>query len=180
MKLFYLIVLTAGLYTAPAYCQSKASTTDVYFFSKASVTVCNYSTKEVVSTHVFNDVAALEGLGELPYPIHPVFLSALIKDNVLIACKLWNNNKDCSVQEDGRLLVPVRIFNNELNQSEPAGNDLLDNDIFSRPFQLSPIYTLVIDGNKATFTFPAIYAHGRYDFTLEGKFVIELIKNEPQ
>ena len=180
MKLFYLIVLVAGLYTAPAYCQSKASTSDVYYFSKASVTVCNYSTKEVVSTHVFNDVAALEELKELPYPVQPVFLSARIMNNVLILCKLWNNDKDYSVQENGHLIVPPGISDDELATSYFSGGNFIDHDIFSRPFQLSPLYTLEINGNKATFTFPTIYANGLYDFTLEGKFVIELIKDEPQ
>ena len=175
MKLFNIIVLAAGLYTAPVYCQSKASTTDVYSFSKASVTVCNYSTKEVVSTHVFNDTTSLHKLYELSYPLHPVFLKASLQKGVLVACTLWNNYHEYVVQEDGRLLIPAKY------ESMIALNmDLDDSDSFFRPFYLSPLYTSEITGNKAIFTIPVIFANGLHDFTLEGKFVIELIKDEPQ
>jgi len=162
MKSFYIITACLCLYAFAAY--SQTGTDGNYTFSKAVVSVYNDKTKAEVFTRVFNDSVALKALNDLPYPAQPVFLSAYIQGGVLTACTLWNNHKDCSVQEDGHLLVPLKNFD--------------ENDIFSQPFPLSPIYTLDINGNTATFTFTVSYGNGAYDFPLAGKFVMTLVKDE--
>jgi hypothetical protein len=170
MKTFYIITAFLCLYAFSAYSQTDKLTDGNYVFGKAIVTVYNYDTKAEVLTHTFDDVDSLQELYGLPFPFHPVFLSATIKDGVLTFCKLWNNDRYYSVQENGKLLVPVKPADNE---QSPEHFDPL-----SRPFHLSPIYKLELAGDTATFTFTEPYGNGAYKFPLEGKLVITLIREE--
>jgi len=177
MKPFYIITACLCLYAFSAYPQT--DTDGNYMFSKAVATAYNYNTQAEVFTHVFNDTVALKDLNELPFPIQPVFLSAYIQGGVLTACTLWNNSKDYSVQEEGHLLVPLKNPDNALILSAlSSGSNPAEVDIFSQPFYLSPLYTLDINGNTATFTFTDAYGNGAYGFPLKGIFVMTLVKDE--
>ena len=170
MKLFYIVVITASLCVTSMYAQTNTVNTVDYSFSKASVTACNYDTKAVVFSHVFSDTTALQELNDLSFPLLPVILNAKIRENILIACELWNNHKEYSVQEDGGLLIPTKYVEGTSASDEP--------DMFSQPYALPPNYKLEIEGNTATFTFTVRYGNEMYDFPLESKFVIVLTKDE--
>jgi len=170
MKPFYIITACLCLYAFSAYSQAEAVADGNYVFDKAVVTAYNYNTKAEVFTRTFNDLESLKGLGDLPFPVQPVFLSAYIQKGVLTFCKLWNNNKDYSVQENGTLLVPTKPDDSE----QP--DELFDP--FSQPYSLSPIYKLDLDAHTATFTFTEPYGNGAFDFPLEGKLVISLVREE--
>jgi len=171
MKLLYLFVIAASLCIASANAEPKTANVDIYSFSKATLTASRNNTKEVVFSHVFNDLASMQEFNKISYPVQPVFERAEIRDGVLIACKLWNNQSEYIVEENGTVLIPTKYNENEYNL------DYNDFDPLSRPFVLSPDNNLVITGNKATFTLTVIYANRKYG-TLEGKFVIELIRDE--
>jgi hypothetical protein len=145
-----------------------ASSDGSYSFSKATVTIYHYHTKAEVFSRTFNDTVSLKGLDTIPFPPQPVFLSAFIQNGILTACKLWNNHKEYSVQNNGRLLVPAI----------PSGGNSDEADMFSQPYSLSPLYKLNIAGNTATFTFTESFGNSSYSFPLEGKFVIILTKDE--
>ena len=108
----------------------------------------------------------------LPFPVQPVFLSAHIQSGQLTACTLWNNLKEYNVVDEGRLLLPAKESDGDVN-AKP------EEDIFSMSYSLSPQYTLTIEGNTATFIFPEIYGNSQYNFTLEGTFTIILVRDEP-
>ena len=180
MKPMYMMAACLFMFAFSAYSQS--DTDGTYVFSKAVVSAYHYDTKAEVFTHVFNDIESLDGLNGLPFPLHPVFLSASITGGVLTACTLWNNNKDCIVLENGHCLVPMEMFE-EISEGEwnPADFEINPEiDMFSQPFWLSPIYTLDIEGNAATFTFTIPYGNGAYNFMLLGKLVITLTPQPPE
>jgi len=154
------------LYVFSAYSQTDKVTDGNYVFSKAIAAAYNYNTKAEVFTHTFNDIASLSELNDLPFPIQPVFLSAYIQGGVLTLCTLWNDNKEYSVQENGHLLVSAK----------PIDSD--DSGIFSQPFYLSPLYKLDLTNDTATFTFTEPYGNGTFNFPLEGKFVITLVREK--
>lgn len=169
MKPLYIITAFLCLYALTAYSQTDNKNSDGYYvFSKAVVTVYNYNTKAEALTRTFNDIASLSELNDLPFPVQPVFLSAYIQGGVLTICKLWNNNREYSVQENGHLLVPAKPFNDE----QPDKNS----DPFSQPYYLSPIYKLELNDDTAIFTFTEPYGNGSFSFPLEGKFVITLVR----
>ena len=168
MKSFFIITACLCLYAFSAYSQTNKVADGNYVFSKAVVTAYNYNTKAEVFTHTFNDLASLKELKYMPLPIEPVFSSVFIQKGVLTICKLWNNNREYSVEEDGHLLVPVK----------PADSEQTDGtfDPFPQSYYLSPIYTLDLDDHTATFTFTDPYGNGAFSFALEGKFVITLVR----
>lgn len=174
MKIFYIIIFC--ICTISTYSQIKKNgiveldTNGSYSFNKAIVTVYNDETKAEILTQTFNDTTSLQTLRDLPYPTQPVFLSVHIQSGILSSCILWNNLKDYNVSEEGMLLTPAKEQEIDKNPD--------DADIFSQPYRLSPLYTLVIEGNTATFTFREPYGNSQYDFPLEGKFVIILTKDE--
>jgi len=170
MKLFYIVVITASLCITSMYAQTDAVSTINYSFSKASVTARNYDTKAVVFSHIFGDTTSLRELNELSYPLQPVFLRAEIQEGILIACELWNNHKEYSVQEEGGLLIPTKQI-----EGAPASDEF---DPLPQPYALLPNYKLEIEGSTATFTFTVRYGNEMYDFPLESKFVIVLTKDE--
>jgi hypothetical protein len=167
MKSIYILTAFLCLYFS-AYSQTNKVADGNYVFGKAVVTAYNYDTKAEVFTHTFNDVASLDELKDLPYPVQPVFLSAFIQNGVMTLCTLWNNNKEYSVQEEGHLLVPAKPVEGENGNFDP----------FSQPYYLSPLYKLELEGDTATFTFTEPYGSGAYSFPLEGKFVITLTREE--
>jgi len=171
MKPIYIITAFLCLYAFSAYSQTNTDKiTGNYVFGKAVVTAYNYDTKAEAFTHTFNDIASLDEMNSLPYPSQPVFLSAYIQGGVLTGCQLWNNNREYSVQENGHLLVPTKP-----DDSEQTNGNI---DLFSQPYYLSPIYTLDLNDNTATFTFTEPYGNGSFSFPLEGKFVITLVREE--
>ena len=170
MKQIFIIAACLCLHAFSAYSQTDKITDGNYVFDKAVATAYNYDTKAEVFTHTFNDIASLNELNDLPFPIQPVFLSAFIQKGVLTICRLWNNNREYSVEEDGHLLVPTKPVDSE----QPNGTF----DPFSQPYYLSPLYTLDVKDNTATFTFTEPYGNGSYSFPLEGKFVITLVREE--
>jgi hypothetical protein len=164
MRLIYIVTAFLCLYAFSVYSQTNKVEDGNYVFSKAVVAAYNYNTKTEVFTYTFNDTVSLKKLDELPFPIQPVFLSAYMQKGVLAFCKLWNDNMDYNVEDEGRILVPAKLSDSE--------------NLFSQPYRLSPIYKLDIDGNTATFTFTEPYGSGLYSFPLEGKFVIVLVREE--
>lgn len=176
MKIFYIVIFC--LCTISAYSQTtlaknaKQETNGSYSFRSAVISVRNHETKAEVFTHAFNDTVSLREMKGLPFPVHPVFLSAYIQSGQLTACTLWNNLKEYNVVDEGRLLLPAKESDGDVN-AKP------EEDIFSMPYSLSPQYTLTIEGNTATFTFPEIYGNSQYNFTLEGTFTIILVRDEP-
>lgn len=176
MRLLNLIILC--LCTISVYAQANKSLepdSDLnghYLFSKAIASAYNYDTKAEAFTHTFSDTTSLKGFRELPFPVQPVFLSADIQSGTLVACRLWNNGKEYSVQEDGRLLVPAKEINPK------SEGDIENTDIFSTPYRLSSLYTLDVNGNTVTFTFNEPYGNSRYNFPLEGKFTLILVRDE--
>jgi len=170
MKPLSIITAFLCLCVFSVYSQTDKVTDGNYVFSKAIAVAYNYDTKAEVFTHTFNDIASLNELNDLPFPIQPVFLSAYIQGGVLTLCTLWNNNREYSVQENGRLLVPAKPIDSEQTNE--------NFDLFSQPYNLSPTYRLDLDGNTATFTFTEPYGNGSYKFPLEGKFVITLVREK--
>ncbi len=136
-----------------------------YTFHKATATAYKNNNTEVFS-HVFNDTISLKELQKLPFPIQPVLLSAQIQKGRLVGCKLWNNNKEYYVVNEGMLLVPAK-------ETEPDTNDA-----FSIPYQLSPLYTLKTEGDTVICTFTEPYGNSSFDFTLKGELVIVLVKDK--
>jgi len=166
-----LLVLAVCLCTVSMHSQTAAPAVSkaadgLYVFKSATVAIYNYDTKAEVLSRTFNDGPSLKELGEIPFPPQPVFLSANIQDGILTMCKLWNNGKEYSVQENGHLLVSAK----------PSDSD--KNDVFPQSFSLSPLYKLNIEGNTATFTFTEPFGNSKYNFPLEGKFVITLVKDQ--
>ncbi|WP_419033262.1 hypothetical protein [Dysgonomonas gadei] len=176
MKIFYIVIFC--LCTISAYSQTtlaknaKQETNGSYSFRSAVISVRNHETKAEVFTHAFNDTVSLREMKGLPFPVHPVFLSAYIQSGQLTACTLWNNLKEYNVVDEGRLLLPAKESDADLNTKS-------EDDLFSPSYSLSPLYTLTIEGNTATFTFPEIYGNSQYNFTLEGTFTIILVRDEP-
>ncbi|HMM01709.1 MAG: hypothetical protein ACK5KN_07040 [Dysgonomonas sp.] len=176
MKIFYIAIFC--LCTISAYTQTsgvkdaKQETSGSYSFRSAAISVRNYETKAEVFTHAFNDTISLKEMKGLPFPVQPVFLSVYIQSGMLSACTLWNNLKEYNVIDEGRLLLPAK-------ESDGDGNAKPEEDIFSMSYSLPPQYTLTIEGNTATFTFPEIYGNSQYNFTLEGTFTIILVRDEP-
>ena len=168
MKPFYILAACLWLYAFSAY--SQTNTDGKYVFSKAVVSAYNHNTKAEVFTYIFNDIASLKELNNLPYPPQPVFLWASLQGGVLTACKLWNNNKEYNVREEGHLLEP---FPGKYDNTEEYPFDP-----FPYPYRLSPLYTLTIEGNTATFVFTEPYGSGAYNFPLLGKLTITLVKEE--
>jgi cytochrome oxidase Cu insertion factor (SCO1/SenC/PrrC family) len=168
MKPFYFITAFLCLY-AFGYSQTNKVADGNYVFGKAIATVYNSDTKAEVLTQVFNDTVSLEKLNELPLPIQPIFLSACIREGVLIHCTLWNDYMDYSV-EGGQLLV---------SSKPPDSEEFPENQsLFSLSYHLPPIYKLELDDHTATFTFTQPYGNSLYSFPLEGKWVIVLVKDE--
>jgi len=169
MKSIYILTACLCLYAFSAYSQTDTIRGN-YVFSNAVVTAYNYNTKAIAFTNTFNDVASLDGLNDLPYPLQPVFLSVYIQGGVLKGCQLWNNNREYSVQENGHLLVPANPADSIRAKGIP--------DLFSQNYYLSPIYKLDLNENTATFTFTEPYGNGSFNFPLEGKFVITLVREK--
>lgn len=180
MKLFNLIILC--LFAISAYPQNDQTpnesleTNGSYYFTKATLTVYNSNTQKEVFTQVFNDTVSLKKLIDLPFPSHPIFLSAEIESGILRECKLWNNDKDYIVENNGMLLTPVKEINFSPNDS--LRNIDKRSDIFSDHYQLSPLYTLKIKDRTATFTFRKYYGNTLYDFPLEGELTVILDKDK--
>ena len=176
MKIFYIVIFC--LCTISAYSQTtlaknaKQETNGSYSFRSAVISVRNHETKAEVFTHAFNDTVSLREMKGLPFPVQPVFLSAYIQSGQLTACTLWNNLKEYNVVDEGRLLLPAKESDGDVN-AKP------EEDIFSISYSLSPQYTLTIEGNTATFIFPEIYGNSQYNFTLDGTFTIILVRDEP-
>lgn len=169
MKLYHLLILY--LFTISAYSQSLADAgpTERYVFSEATLYVYNYDTSVEVFRKTVSDTTSFSQVKELPFPLQPVFLTADIHSGVLSVCKLLNNKKEYSVEEDGMLLIQAKGYD-ESPDSEEDGDDL----VF--PYGLSPLYTLDITGNTATFTFVEPYGNSLYGFPLKGKFIITMVK----
>ncbi|MDR2953578.1 MAG: hypothetical protein LBV43_00680 [Prevotella sp.] len=176
MKIFYIAIFC--LCAISAYSQTtraknaKQETNGSYSFRSAAISVRNHETKAEVFTRAFNDTVFLKEMKELPFPVQPVFLSAYIQSGMLSACTLWNNLKEYNVVDEGRLLLPAKESDADLNAKS-------EDDMFSPSYSLSPLYILTIEDNTATFTFPEIYGNSQYDFTLEGTFTITLVRDEP-
>ena len=166
-KALYYLILAVCLCSVSAYSQTNA-TNGTYVFSKATVTISNYYTKKEALTREFSDTASLKGLKEISFPAQSVFLSVYLNQGVLTYCKLWNDNKNYSVEKNGRVLVPTSAAGNKSGK---------DNDI-SNSYFLSLSYKLDIVGNTATFTFIQPYGSSLYNFPLEGKFIITLVKDK--
>ncbi|HML64578.1 MAG TPA: hypothetical protein PKC55_07100 [Dysgonomonas sp.] len=175
MKIFYALIFCVC--TISAFAQNnivkdvKQETNGNYWFRSATINVRNYETKAGVLAHTFNDTTSLKGINKLPFPIHPIFLSVYIQSGKLAACTLWNNLAEYNVINEGMLLLPAKESEKEIDP-KPEDN-------FSSPYSLSPLYTLTIEGNTATFTFPEIYGNSDYNFPLEGTLTIVLVKDEP-
>jgi len=165
-KILIYIILGVFLCATSAYSQTNAAN-GTYVFSKATLTIYNYHTNSEVLTREFSDTASLKGLKEMSFPAQPVFLSARIYEGVLIYCKLWNDNHNYSVEKNGRELVPMNVVVNKSGKNNDVPN----------PYFLYPTYKLDISGNTATFTFSQPYGSCLYNFPLEGKFVITLVKD---
>lgn len=180
MKLINLIILC--LFTISANSQNDqilnkiSDSNGSYYFTKAILTVYNSNTQKEVFTQVFNDTASLKELIDLPYPSHPIFLSAEIESGILRECKLWNNNKDYIVENNGMLLTPTKEINFYPNDSLRI--NVKRSDIFSDHYQLSPLYTLKIKDRTATFTFREYYGNTLYDFPLQGELTVILDKDK--
>ena len=171
MKSFFIITACLYLYVFSAYSQTNEVADGNYVFSKAVVTAYNYDTQAEAFTRTFNDVGSLSELPDLPFPVEPVFLSASIQKGILTGCRLWNNNREYSVQENGHLLVPAKPAD---DSEQPDGIF----DPFLQPYHLSPIYTLDLDAHTAVFTFTEPYGNGSFNFPLKGKLVITLVREE--
>lgn len=173
MRIFFTIVLV--LCAICAYSQSVLTggsgknTDGSYSFHSLTVKAYNYNTKSEVFAHTFNDTTSLKKLNELPFPVQPVFLLATIHQGVLNACTLWNNLKEYNVVDNGMLLEPAKEYDSD--------NQVMEEDPFSQPYRLSPLYTLEIEGNNAIFTFQELYGNSSYNFPLEGKLIITLTKD---
>lgn len=160
------------LCTIFAYSQTTQEITGNYYsFRSASISLRNNDTKADVLNHTFNDTISLRDMKELSFPVQPVFLSVFIQSGVLSTCILWNNHKSYSVIDGGQLLLPVTKSYEDLETKSP-------DDIFLLSYTL-PQYTLALEGNTATFTFPLFYGTSECNCTLEGTFTIVLVKDEP-
>ena len=130
-----------------------------YSFQKASVSVSNRNTGQEVFSRNFNDTLSLSTLRELDLPPVPVFLSADIQNGKLTGGQLYNSDE----------------YYNVADNSQPQKEESVTNN----PYFFSPLNTLVINGKTATYTYYLTYGSSAYDFTLEAKFVITLIRDEP-
>ena len=177
MKSLYIITACLCLYAFSVHSQTDNVADGNYVFGKAVVTAYNYDTQAEVFTRTFNDVGSLSELPDLPFPVEPVFLSAFIQKGVLTGCKLWNNNKEYSVQENGHLLVSAKqVSDDQTNGSSEQAHGTFDP--FLPPYYLSPIYTLDLDAHTAVFTFTEPYGSSAFNFPLKGKLVITLVREE--
>lgn len=179
MKLFNLILLC--LFTISAHSQNNQTPDENsisngnYSFTKAILTVYNSDTKKEVLTQTFNDTTSLKEIIKLPFPIHPIFLSAVIDSGILRGCKLWNNDKDYIVKSNGTLLEAINETNDSSDDIHRENDKNLD--IFFDHYQLSPLYSLKLKGRTATFNFRENFGNSLYDFPLEGKLTIILDKD---
>jgi hypothetical protein len=176
MKIFYTAIFCLCAISAFAQTNmvrdAKQETNGSYSFRSAAISVRNHETKAEVFTRTFNDTTSLKEMNELSFPVQPVFLSVHIQSGRLAACTLWNNLKEYNVVDEGTLLLPAKESGTDINPKPEDG-------VFSPSYSLSPLYTLIIEGNTATFTFPEIYGNSQYNFTLEGTFTIVLVRDEP-
>jgi hypothetical protein len=90
-------------------------------------------------------------------------------------CTLWNNNKQYKVEENGELSLPS--VEETADQENEGDYDAVD-DPFPLPYSISPaIYELELEADTATFTFRIPYGNSLYDFSLEGKLVVVMVKD---
>jgi hypothetical protein len=165
MRIFFTILF--GLYTIYGFSQANATSAKTeangsYSFRSLTVTVYNAETKAEVITRQFSDTASLKGLDELPVPYTPIFLSAQIQNSRLINGVLWNADT----------LVPD---NNNVVTFASSGET--DNNVVDIAPYIPPVYSLEIEGNTAVYSFTQRYGNSGYNFQLQAKFEMVLVKD---
>ena len=174
MKIFYILIWC--ICTTSAYAQTVSNNVEAseingsYSFHNITVAISNNETKAEILAKTFNDTTSLKELNELLIPLQPVFLSAHIQNGILTACTLWNDLKEYNIVENGSLLLPAKELDTDI-ESEEEG-------MRSHSYRLSPKYSLVIEGDKATFTFRELYGSSQYNFTLQAATTITLIRDK--
>lgn len=178
MKIFYTLILSLCAVSVLAQTNiTKHMDRDAYgdyFFYSATISVRNHESKAEILTQTFNDTTSLKNINEFLFPAHPIFLSASIQSGKLSACTLWNDRKEYIVVDNVSLL-PARGSEKDIDIDTNPEMDYP----FPFPYTLSPLHTLTIEGNTATFTFPEIYGNSQYNFTLEGTLTIVLVREQP-
>lgn len=162
MKTFY--VLLCCLYAISSYGQTGQPSTiadGIYTFQKGTFIIYNYGTRSQIDSYTIDDPLLVN---KTDVYFQNVFLEAIINNGVLSSCVL-PDNKDYIINNTIELL-PSKEYDKEGN-----------GDVNNTALQLAP-YSLSTKGNILTFTVRYLYGDSRYSFPLEGKLVVDLIKQK--
>lgn len=149
---------------------SNPETDGVYLFSKATLTIYNFDTKQEVDLKIVEDPSVIE---TADFHFANVFLQATIQDGKLFSCML---------PDEQEYKVSNNIQLEPFKEKEVEKNMLMNMDGTENISQLRSLkpYSFTIENDILTFEVLYPFGDSTYDFPLEGKLTVVLTKQQLQ
>ena len=164
--LCFSVLASLGIYAqeeaTPTLFSNTGSNNGTYVFSKATLAITNFDTKQEVESYTITDPATIDSTN---FHFNNVFLQAVIYDGTLTECIMLNQQ---GYIVRGNMLI--KDDKKEVTSYNDTGNGEVEQTLYLNPYQ----FTLA-DG-KVTFEFLYPFGDSRYNFPLEAKLTIILTK----
>ncbi|MBB4036007.1 hypothetical protein GGR21_001908 [Dysgonomonas hofstadii] len=166
MKIFFLTIFSVCSFCVYAQMPYMSPSDGAYLFRKASLSVLNQKTKQVIDTRTVEDAAQID-INDFHFRGVP--LQVRLHLEKLTQC-IMADNKVYTV-ENTFMLVRPSIDESDILYKSTGGNEEDETD----PGNLRP-YSLKVEGKVLTLNFIYSYGQSDFNFPLEGQLTVTFTK----
>jgi len=167
MKILFSIIVC--LYSLGTYAQDadENEVDGIFIFDKAELSIHNYDTKGLVDARIIDDATKIDSTD---FHSGSILLEAKIYNGDLVSCQLLN--KRTYIVQNKFELIPF-------GWEDIPHDDIVVREDGPKAIPLSvPPYSFSVDGDRLTIDYRYQYGDSSYDFPLEGRLTVTLIKQK--